>query len=138
MKHSPRILGSLFAILLAGCAASAEGDAADGNDIDAEIAARQGEEVDRVCFARSINGWRSLGRRSILIEKGVNDWYKLDLIGTCDPQWAFDAIAIRTRPAGASCLRRGDRIDTPDRSVSGSCAITKIYRWNEAADEKRN
>ncbi len=137
MKYTAIIFSTVAALWLAGCAATDDQETKQGSRaeaLEAEIKAKQGEPVRRVCFTRSINGWRALGRKSLLLSKGVNDWYKLDLVGTCDPKWAFDTIAIQTRPAGASCLTRGDRIATPDRAVSGNCVITDIYRWDDKAE----
>lgn len=99
-----------------------------------EIAARQGERVDRICFTRSINGWREFGEDAVLLRKGVDDWYKLDLSGVCDPEWAINAIAVKTRPAGSSCVSRGDEIKTFDQPIDGTCFITAIYEWNEDAE----
>lgn len=117
-------------LLVAGCATVEDREAAAAAK-EADIAARQGAEVDRVCFTRSINGWRPVSEKSVLLRQGVTEWYKLDLIGTCDPRFAFETIALRQRPAGGLCLTPGDRLDTFDRSFGGSCAITKIYEWND-------
>lgn len=121
------------AALLAGCQTSEEYAEAESR-LEAEIAAKQGERVDRICFTRSVRGWRELGDDAVLLRRGVNDWYQVNLSGTCQPEWAFNAIAVRTRPAGSSCISRGDRIDTPDAPISGSCLITEIYEWNEDAE----
>lgn len=100
----------------------------------AEIKARQGEPVNQICFTRSIDGWKSLGRKSLLLSKGVNEWYKLDLSGTCDPQWAFNAIGIETHPTGALCLSKGDEIKTFNNpGQHETCFITDIYKWNDKA-----
>jgi len=118
------------AVALAGCQTA--GDRTERQErLEAEIAARQGAEVDRICFARSVNGWRSLGRDALLLREGVSDWYKVDLAGTCDPEWAFNAIGLETRPAGSSCLSRGDHISTPDAPIGGRCVITAIHEWDE-------
>jgi hypothetical protein len=118
---------------LAACQTAAERETADA-ETAALIAARQGAEVDRICFTGNINGWNELSRNAILLEEGVNDWYKVDLVGTCEPEWAFNTIAIASRPAGSSCLTRGDRITTDDRNVSGVCYIDRIYEWDETKD----
>lgn len=130
MKWMCAIVG---AAVLAGCQTAEEYAAAESR-LQSEIAAKQGQRVDRLCFTRSINGWRELGKKAVLIEKGVNDWYKLDLLGTCQPEWAFNAIALKTRPAGSSCLSRGDEIATFDQPIDGDCVITAIYEWDEDAE----
>lgn len=131
MKNAIPVLA--VALLSVSCAHWPR-EKADGTSIEAEIAARQGKEVDRICFARQINGWRAIGEHAVLLEKGVNDWYKLDLVGTCRPEWAFNAIAVRTRPAGSLCLSKGDRIETFTTPMVESCAIVAIYEWDEKAE----
>jgi hypothetical protein len=121
------------AFILASCAPYTQ-IAPDRSALEAEIATRQGKEVDRICFASQINGWRELSRDSILVEKGVNDWYQLDLSGTCEPDNAFDAIAVRTRPAGSPCLTKGDSIQTFDAPIKGSCFIRSIHEWDDKAE----
>jgi hypothetical protein len=130
MKSALALIGA--ATLATACQTA--GDRAQVSaELEREIAARQGEEVDRVCFAGNINGWRPLGRDAVLIRQSVRDWYKLDLIGTCEPEWAFNTIAIESRPSGASCLTPGDALTTDDRTVAGRCFIDAIHVWNEDA-----
>lgn len=124
------------AAVLAGCQTS-ENYAEREDALQAEIAARQGAEVNQICFMRNINGWRELGDNALLVREGIDDWYKLDLAGTCDPEWAFNAISIETRPAASSCLTRGDHISTPDASFTGRCVITGIHEWNADAEVPR-
>lgn len=89
-----------------------------------------GNEVTRICFASSINGWKEFKgeRHSIILSKGVKDEYKLELSGFCDVTKAMSNIATRTR--GSSCLTRGDEIIVSD-GFSGvdRCFIKKMYRW---------
>lgn len=127
------IIALAGAATLAGCQ-TAEDYAEREARLQAEIDARQGPEASQVCFTRSINGWRALGDDAVLVRARVDDWYKLDLAGTCDPEMAFNAIALETRPAGSSCVSRGDRISTPDAPVGGQCVITRIHEWDEEAE----
>lgn len=122
------------ALLAAGCQSSSESAARQDDEIARLTAARQGAEVDRICFASNINGWSPLGRDAVLLERGVNDWFKVELTGTCDPEWAFNTIALRSRPAGSSCLTRGDRITTDDQTVPGVCYVDRIYEWDETRE----
>jgi hypothetical protein len=89
-----------------------------------------GNEVKRICFASSINGWKEFNgeRHSIILTKGVKDEYKLELSGFCDVTKAMSNIATRTR--GSSCLTRGDEIIVSD-GFSGvdRCFIKKMYKW---------
>jgi len=90
---------------------------------------RQGKEVKQICFSQQIRNWRENGSKSVIVEKGVHDEYKLDLIGTCEPDQAFLNIGFRSR-GGGSCLSWGDQLQT-DARFDGSCMISKIYEWHE-------
>lgn len=127
------IMAVAGAATLAGCQ-TAEDSAEREARLQAEIAARQGAEVNRVCFTRNINGWRPLGDDAILVRARIDDWYQLNLSGTCDPEWAFNAIVLESRPAGGSCVSRGDHITTPETPISGRCVITSIHEWDEEAE----
>lgn len=125
------------AVSAAACQATPEQQAARATadaETEALIALRQGAEIDRLCFTNNIRGWSELSRSAILLEEGVNDWYKIDLTGTCRPEWAFNAIGIVSRPAGSSCLSRGDRLITDDETVPGVCYVDRIYEWDETKE----
>ncbi len=101
---------------------------------------RIGEKVDRICFAGSINGWRSLKGEdnAVLLQRSVNDWYKAELVGGCRENLFRSAlsIGIDSRPAGG-CVTRGDVIiveDTP--GFTRRCTISAIYKWDEDAAEE--
>lgn len=120
------------ALTLAACettAAHSEKSAA----LDKEVAAKKGDEVSQICFTSNIGGWRALDRNRLLLRKNIHDWYLLELSGTCDPDLAMNAIGLRTRPSSSPCLSRGDRIETYDTAVGGSCIINRIYEWNDKA-----
>jgi hypothetical protein len=93
---------------------------------------RQGKEVRQICFNQQIRNWRENDRRSIIVEKGVNEEYKLDLIGTCEPEDAFLNIGLISRVGGGSCLSSGDKLVT-DARFDGSCSIRRIYEWHKDA-----
>lgn len=93
---------------------------------------RQGKEVRQICFNQQIRNWREHDRKSIIVEKGVNEEFKLDLIGTCEPGDAFLRIGLVSRVGAGTCLSSGDRLIT-DAGFDGSCSIRRIYEWNEDA-----
>lgn len=127
-----------FRTIFAACAATMAAAAcstAPTETADAKPDPRQGAEVKNICFQSQIRNWNALDRHSVIVEKGVNDHYKLDLVGTCDPQDAFSSIGLISRPAGGSCLETGDRLVTDSRYPGGTCSITRIYKWNEDADK---
>jgi len=100
---------------------------------DAKPDPRQGEQVSQICFTSQIRNWRELDRRSVIVERGLKDEYKLELAGTCEPQDAFTSIGFVSRVGGGSCLSTGDRLVTDARYNDGSCLISRIYKWNEDA-----
>lgn len=136
VKTSLFILSALAAAGFSAAAAGGKGDAPDK---------RQGEEADQICFARTISSFRTIDKvdDAVLLERGVNDWYKVDLIGACDHRRLrfAQSVAIDQRPAGG-CVSRGDQLIFSD-SVFGEftfqnstrCVIGKIYRWDEKADD---
>jgi len=98
---------------------------------------RQGKEVKEVCFNQQIRNWRENDRKSIIIEKGVRDEYKLELIGTCQPDQAFTTIGLISRVGGGTCLTWGDRLVTDARFNDGPCSIKRIYEWNKDAGQAK-
>lgn len=126
------------AVLFAAACQSPAGETDQSSETaeltEAEPDIRQGAEVNRICFRSQIRGWREHDRRSVIVEKGVREEFKLDLIGTCDPRDAFLSIGL-VSTGGLSCLQRGDRLVTDD-SFGGRCSIRRIYEWDEDAGEE--
>lgn len=129
-----RIAALAAAIALSGAFAAAENEAADP---------RLGEKVDRICFGRQISNFKTIKGvdDAVLLERGVNDWYKAELIGACnyrELKWA-QAVAIEQHPAGG-CVTPGDYLIF-SRSAFGDfkfpnatrCAISAIYKWDDKA-----
>ena len=100
---------------------------------DAKPDPRQGKEVSQICFNSQIRNWRENDRKSVIVEKGVNDEYKLELIGTCEPDDAFLNIGLISRVGGGTCLSSGDQLVT-DTRFDGSCTIRRIYEWHKDAN----
>lgn len=115
------------AVLLMGCQTSP-----DTEKKETKPDLRIGEEVNQICFARSINGWETVDKRNdaIILNKNVKDKYILSLAGICDPQWAMSRIGTVSR-GNSSCLSRGDKIITDNNmSQNASCTIMKINAWH--------
>jgi hypothetical protein len=96
---------------------------------------RQGKEVSQICFSEQIRNWRSDDNKSVIVEKGLKEEYKLELIGTCQPQDAFTSIGFISRVGGGLCLSTGDRLVTDARYNDGTCTIRRIYEWHKDADK---
>jgi hypothetical protein len=126
MKNAKFLFAATAAALLAGCATPPVDTA------DAKPDPRQGKEVNNICFAQQIRNWRENDNRSVIIEARLNDEYKLELIGTCNPRDAFLNIGLVSR-GGSSCLSTGDKLVTDARYNDGSCSIRRIYKWNKDA-----
>jgi len=118
--------GALLALTLSGC----QGTASERRQ--AVLAGTQGDSVSSVCFLRDIRNWYPLDDRSLIIQRGRDSYYKLDLVGACDTSQAF--LTLRTQSRSGICLSPGDQISFPqDRGFS--CSVTRIYEWLPADPE---
>ena len=110
----------------------ARADEVFANDI------RRGDQIDRVCFTRSIDSLGESTRRAVVVREG-RDKYLLETFGGCfDLDWA-QSLAI---DSFTSCLSKGDRLIASDsvfgfekRDFQQSCRIKAIYEWNEDAEK---
>ncbi|MFN0022327.1 MAG: DUF6491 family protein [Parvularculaceae bacterium] len=133
---------ALAALGAAGSVLAGEKRAADTPE-SSKADPRLGEEVRQICFSRSISGFRTIDDEddAILLERGVNDWYKTTLAGACNyNQLRFaQSVAIDQRPGGG-CITRGDALVFSDSAFGDfsfpnatRCIITEIYRWDPKA-----
>lgn len=98
---------------------------------------RRGEQVDRVCFTRSIDSFGETTRRAVVIREG-SDRYLVETFGGCfDLDWA-QSLAV---DSFSSCLSKGDRIIASDsafgfdkQDFQQSCRVKAIYEWDPDAD----
>jgi len=98
---------------------------------------RAGKEVNSICFARSINNWREVRGENdvVLLERSVNDWYRVELVGACDARTLRMAqtIGIDSGPA-SGCLGRGDAIIVSEPGgFTRRCFIRRIFEWDPKA-----
>ena len=137
-------LSAIAALSLIGAAACTTAENATPEQLTASEAAdpRLGEQVDKICFTSSIDNFRDNTRRSVIIEKGANDEYYVETMGSCFDLEDAISLAFDSSPAGG-CLSRGDYLIAFD-SVFGTdhsgiapqrCPIAAIYEWNEDAAE---
>ena len=116
---------TFIVLLVSGCASNTptEPEAIDP---------RLGEEVNQICFNRTMDSWSPLkdDNKAIIVSDRHKQEYKLSLIGTCDPEWAMMRIATISRGA-SNCLARGDKVITDaDMNRHDSCTIMKINKWH--------
>jgi hypothetical protein len=127
MKHI--ISACAAAVVLAAC----QTPSTETAKADVKPDPRQGKEVSQICFNQQIRSWRANDHRSVILTKNIKDEYKLDLLGTCDPDNAFTTIGLISRVGGGSCLSSGDRLITDARYNDGPCTVSRIYEWNKDA-----
>lgn len=101
---------------------------------------RLGDEVDRICFSRNISGFRTIDGEddAVLLERGVNDWYKTTLAGACNHNRLrfAQSVAIDDHPRGG-CITRGDTLVFSNSAFGDfsfpnatRCVIVEIHRWD--------
>ena len=124
-------------LLLAACAATPE-DTAEAEAWQSD--ARLGEKVDRICFTANVDNFREPTRQTVIVERGVNDEYLVETVGSCFDLDRAGSLAFDTLP-GSGCITRGDNIIAfdsafgPDRTgvPPQRCPIKAIYEWDEDA-----
>ena len=128
---SKTIFTACAALAIAACSTSANTEV----KADAKPDPRQGAEVKQVCFNQQIRNWRTIkeDRKAVVVEKGLKDEYKLQLIGTCQPQDAFINVGLVSTGGSSSCLSTGDKLVTDARYNDGDCVISRIYEWHKDA-----
>ncbi len=113
-----------------GAAALLTAGAADGRTPFKPL----GEEVTRICFADSINRWRTVKDEPdlLLVDRGSNDWYMLELNGKCaDDMRQSSTLTLESKP-GSACIAQGDSISVTDSSsLPKKCRIVRIQQWDE-------
>lgn len=114
-----------LALIAIGCSTT------EGSRTDVEADPRLGETVSQICFTSQIRNWRPHDDRSIIVRKSINEEYRLELAGCCDPEEAFMSVGLISRVGGGLCLGRGDRLVTDARPSGGDCLITRINEWHE-------
>lgn len=147
LSHRVAFAAMLFVVSACATATTPEQLEAQEKADAAEVFAddpRRGEEVDRVCFTRNINGFGETTRRAIVIREG-NDNYLVETFPGCfDLDWA-QAISF---DSFGGCLSKGDRVFAFDNAFGGQrtdrmpqfCRVKTIYEWDrdagkEAAEE---
>lgn len=110
------------ALLLVACQASGPSAVQRGTP---------GEQVNSVCFTNQIRGWQPLSRNAIVLERGLNDYYRVTLNGACDA--TRSGLTMATESRSGICLGIGDDIDFAN-DFSPSCSIESIHAWTPAPE----
>lgn len=126
--------------LLTACATTDEDASPRAQSFaDLEGDTRLGEQVDRICFSRQIDGFGETTRNTVVVDAGVNDYYLLRTTGSCFDLEFAQSIAF---DSFSSCLTRGDRLVAFDSAFGPGhgdtrpqrCLITEIYAWDADAE----
>lgn len=136
--HRHALAATLLAGLIAGCATP--GDEATSDAPEWMSDPRLGKQVDRICFASSIDSFTQATDRTVVLERGVNDYYLVETFGNCrDLDWA-QSIGI---DSATSCLTRGDALYASDSAFTlqrrgdippQRCPVKRIFEWNPDAE----
>ncbi len=128
------------AAIIAACA-SMEGDSNQPRGIAAFADdPRLGEEISKVCFSSTIDGFTDATRDTVVLKKGVSDEYIVEVMGSCRDLKYAQRIGIDTH---LSCLTRTDYLIVSDSAFGNStgigpdrCPINRIYKWDSKAEEE--
>ena len=130
-------LPALAAALLAACSTMADGEAKARGIAQFADDVRLGEEVSKVCFNRSIDGFGETTDDTVVLKRGVSEEYIVEVFGVCQDLDFAQRIALDSH---SSCLRRNDYLVVSD-SIAGSdpngldrCSIRKIHKWDSDAE----
>ena len=98
-----------------------------------------GEEVDRICFASSIDGFSSTTRDTIIVREG-RDSYLVEVFNGCFQLKDVQRLGI---DATGGCLGRGDFLVVSDSFFADTqpgperCRVQAIYKWDPKAEKDR-
>ena len=100
---------------------------------------RKGEEVNRICFAARIDGFRQSTERAVVVEEGTRD-YLVTTRNRCTDLKRANSLAVN---AFSGCLTRGDRLIGLDSAFGYSttgmapvpCFVDRMFKWDEDADD---
>lgn len=128
-------LTSLSLLALSACAsANLETDTV----AEAEPDPRRGEEVNKICFNRTIDNFKRATKSSVVLSTSPNKEYLVEIRGSCIQLRRAQRIAIDST---LSCVTRNDLLIVSDSLFSSSsnirpdrCFISKIYQWDKNAE----
>lgn len=142
LSHRIAFAATLFVVSACATATTPEQIEARENAKAEQVFAgdpRRGDVVDRVCFARNIDGFGETTKRAVVIREGRDRYLVETFAGCFDLDWA-QSLAF---DSATSCLSKGDRIFAfdsafgPDRHdrFQQSCRVKTIYKWDRDAEE---
>lgn len=99
---------------------------------------RLGEQVNKICFRRNIDGFSNATKNTVVLSAGINDDYIVEVFGSCRNLRHAQSIAI---DSNLSCVDRNDVLIVSESVFPKNdqafdlerCSIQKIYKWNKRA-----
>lgn len=130
------LFAAAMALTLVACTTASENDEVRGI-AKYEGDPRLGEEVDKICFTRNIDGFTGATKDTIILES-VNKEYIVEVERNCYNLRNAMGVTLDT---GLSCLSKFDHIVVYDTLVGGPaagpgpdrCAIKSINKWDGKA-----
>ncbi len=143
MPLRPLLIASsvLCAIAITACATANDGEG-KAKGIAAFIDdPRLGAPVDKICFSRNIDGFSDNTDDTVVLKRGVNEEYIVEMFGNCQPLRYAQRIGLVNR---TSCLTRLDSLIVSESVFGNStnpfdnqrCQINRIHKWNSKAKDE--
>lgn len=127
-------------LLLSACASTAAGNDKDRGIDGFKGDARLGEEVNKICFNRNIDGFSMARKKTVVLSKGASKDYIVEVRGFCRNLSYAQSIGI---DATQTCVSRGDYLIVSDTLFgnenghrSNRCYIDRMYEWDKKAVQK--
>lgn len=140
MMSLSRSITAIIAVagLTTACAASDEErvDLTDNPLTDKRVV----EEVNQLCFARTINGFRNWDAgEGVILRQGVNNEFLVTFQGVCQPLDNAQRVGVNNR-FGSGCIRQGDRLFISEAVFSGRnapfesdfCVVRDVFAFDRS------
>jgi hypothetical protein len=102
--------------------------------VAAPAAAASNKDQGRSCFyARNVSSWAAAGRDRVNLRVSVNDYYQLQLLGTCpDVDWT-QAIGLESRGSDWICSGLDVTVIVPRTTIGPQrCQATGLRKLTKA------
>ena len=135
-----RIAFAAMIFTLAACASATAPNTSQTAELEeTKPDPRRGEEVKRLCFTGSINGFGETTKTSVVVTKGTKQ-YLVTTRNRCSDLNHAQSLKLNSFD---SCLDRGDRLIGLDSAFGFKntttrpfpCYVDKIYEWDRKAKE---
>jgi hypothetical protein len=97
------------------------------------LAASRSDEGRSCFFAKNVSSWSAAGRDKVNLRVGVNDYYQLNLLGTCpDIDWT-QSIGLESRGSDWICSGLDVTVIVPRTTIGPQrCQATALHKLTAA------